>query len=283
MSNGSFFSRLLPGRRRRHPTVAVVRCFGIIGGGGRARLNIANLAGPIERAFRIRGVKAVALDINSPGGSPVQSSLIYRRIRALAAEKKIPVFAFAQDVAASGGYWLACAGDEIYADENSILGSIGVISGGFGLQDFIGRFGIERRMHTSGESKSFLDPFLPEKEDEVARLKALQGDIHDSFKALVRDRRQGKLKGGEAGLFSGEFWTGRRALDLGLIDGLGDLRGIMRERFGDKVRFRVFGAESGWLRRRLGIAWPEPPGLMPWAEDLIGAVEARALWHRYGL
>ena len=137
-------------------------------------------------------------------------------------------------------------------------------------------------MHTSGENKSFLDPFLPEKEEEVERLKVLQGDIHDSFKALVRDRRQGKLNGEEAGLFSGEFWTGRRALALGLIDGLGDLRGIMRERFGDKVRFRVFGAESGWVRRRLGISRLELPGL-PWADDLLGAVEARAIWHRYGL
>ena len=268
--------------RRRQPAVSVVRCYGVIGGSGRGRLNMASMARPLAKAFGAGGVKAVALDINSPGGSAVQSALIYRRVRALAAEKKIPVFAFAQDVAASGGYWLACAGDEIFADENSIVGSIGVISGGFGLTGLLQRIGVERRMHTSGDKKSFLDPFVPEKEEEVARLKSLQGDIHDSFKALVRDRRQGRLKGEENSLFSGEFWTGRRALDLGLIDGLGDVRGIMRQRFGDKVRFQVFGGEQSWVRRRLGLAGLERPGA-GWTDDILGAIESRALWSRYGL
>ena len=268
--------------RRRQPSVSVVRCYGIIGGTGRGRLNMPSLARPLAKAFRASGVKAVALDINSPGGSAVQSALIYRRVRALAAEKKIPVFTFAQDVAASGGYWLACAGDEIFADENSIVGSIGVISGSFGLTGLMQRIGVERRMHTSGDKKSFLDPFLPEKEEDVDRLKSLQGDMHDSFKALVRDRRQGKLKGEEDSLFSGEFWTGRRALDLGLVDGLGDVRSIMRQRFGDKVRFRVFGGEVSWWRRRLGLAGLERPG-STWTEDILGAIEARALWGRYGL
>jgi signal peptide peptidase SppA len=268
--------------RRRRPSVSVVRCYGVIAGTGRGRLNLPSLARHLEKAFGASGVKAVALDINSPGGSPVQSALIYKRVRALAAEKKVPVFAFAQDVAASGGYWLACAGDEIFADENSVVGSIGVISGSFGLTGLMERIGVERRMHTSGEKKGFLDPFLPEKDEDLARLKELQGDIHGSFKALVRDRRQGKLKGDEDSLFSGEFWTGRRALDLGLIDGLGDLRGIMRQRFGDKVRFRVFGGEVSWLRRRLGLAGLERPGA-GWTDDIIGAIEARVLWSRYGL
>lgn len=274
----------LPFLRRSAPTVAVIRLYGVIGSGGRFRggLSLPGVAGAIEAAFSLTGVRAVALDINSPGGSPVQSALIYRRIRALAAEKKIPVFAFAQDVAASGGYWLLCAGDEIFADENSIVGSIGVVSGGFGLGGLIARLGIERRLHTSGTSKAFLDPFLPEKEEDLARLKALQNEVHDSFKALVRERRQGKLKGDEAVLFSGEFWTGRRALDLGLIDGLGDVRSTMRARFGDKVRFRVLGGEQGWLRRRLGLQAGESPaqGL---GDAALAAVESRMLWDRYGL
>jgi signal peptide peptidase SppA len=268
-------------KRRRQPLVAVLRLSGVIGG-GRSRLNIAGMAQSIERAFKLKGVRAVALDINSPGGSPVQSALLHRRIRQLAQEKKLPVFAFTQDVAASGGYWLACAGDEIFADENSIVGSIGVISGGFGLEEFIGRYGIKRRMHTSGTSKSFLDPFLPEKQEDVERLKVLQGDIHDSFKALVRERRAGKISEDEDVLFSGEFWTGKRALGLGLIDGIGDLRSTMRERFGKKVRFRVFGAESNWLRRRLGFA--EWTGMSAsWSDDLLATVEARLHWQRFGL
>ena len=163
-----------------------------------------------------------------------------------------------------------------------MVGSIGVISGSFGLTCLMERIGVERRMHTSGDKKAFLDPFLPENEGDVARLKELQGDIHGSFKALVRDRRQGKLKGGEESLFSGEFWTGRRALELGLVDGLGDLRGIMRQRFGDKVRFRVFGGEVSWLRRRMGLAGLERPSVA-WTDDILGAIEARSLWSRYGL
>jgi len=274
----------IPFLGRAAPTVAVIRLHGMIGGGGRFRggLSLASVAGQVEAAFRQKGLRAVALDINSPGGAPVQSALIYRRIRALAAEKTVPVFAFAQDVAASGGYWLLCAGDEIFADENSIVGSIGVVSGGFGLAGLIARLGIERRLHTSGGSKAFLDPFLPEKAEDVARLKALQNDIHDSFKTLVRERRAGKLKGDEAVLFSGEFWTGRRALDLGLIDGLGDLRSVMRARFGDKVRLRTFAGEQGWLRRRLGLRAGESPaqGL---GEAMLAAVESRMLWDRYGL
>lgn len=268
----------------RPPVVPVIRLAGVIASAGRFRggLSIQALASPIERAFRTRGAKAVALDINSPGGSPVQSALIYRRVRALAEEKSLPVLAFAQDVAASGGYWLALAADEIFADENSIIGSIGVISSGFGLQDMIARIGVERRIHTSGDRKSFLDPFEPERPEDVDRLKSLQSEMHESFCRLVRERRASKLTGGEEVLFSGEFWTGARALDLGLIDGLGDLRSVLRARFGQKVRLRAFGGEKGWARRRLGLGLSEQVPAS-WASDLAATLEARALWARYGL
>ena len=268
-------------RLRGGPVVAVVRLAGVIGSLGpwRGGLSLAGLAPTLERAFAIRGIKAIALAINSPGGSPVQSSLIAGRIRALATEKKVPVFAFAEDVAASGGYWLATAGDEIYADESSIVGSIGVISAGFGFQEVLERIGVERRVHTAGSRKSMLDPFRPESPEDVARLEALQREIHDSFKAQVRERRGARLKTDDEILFSGEFWSGKRALELGLIDGIGDMRSILRARFGDKVRLRVIGGQRGWLMRRFRLtAAPED-----WARDLIGAVEERALWARFGL
>lgn len=272
---------------RRPPVVPVIRLNGVIAGGGRLRrgINLPGLAGPIEKAFRVKGAKAIALDLNSPGGSPVQSALVYRRIRSLAEEKGLRVLAFAQDVAASGGYWLACAADEIFADENSIIGSIGVISSSFGLQDLIGKIGVERRVHTSGEHKSFLDPFLPEKPGDVERLASLQTEMHESFRRLVVERRGQRLKGAHADLFSGEFWTGRRALELGLIDGLGDLRGVLRERYGEKVRLRVFGGETGWLRRRLQFAGraDAAASVAFWADGVMASVEERALWARYGL
>jgi signal peptide peptidase SppA len=267
-------------RLRGTPVVAVVRLSGVIGQMGplRGGLSLAGLAPILERAFSLGGIKAVALAVNSPGGSPVQSSLIAKRIRALAAEKKLPVFAFAEDVAASGGYWLATAADEIFADESSVIGSIGVISAGFGFQDLLQRAGVERRIHTAGARKSMLDPFRPENAEDIVRLESLQRDIHDGFKAQVRGSRGARLKGDDDTLFSGEFWTGRRALDLGLIDGIGDLRAVMRARFGDKVRLRVVGAPTGWLRRRLGLGGPEE-----WARDLLAAAEERALWARFGL
>ena len=267
-------------RLRGRPLVAVVRLTGVIGplGPWPGGLSLAGLASTLERAFSIRGLKAVALSVNSPGGSPVQSSLIAKRIRALAAEKKLPVFAFAEDVAASGGYWLATAGDEIFADESSIVGSIGVISAGFGFQELLQRFGVERRIHTAGARKSMLDPFRPENAEDVARLEALQREIHEGFKAQVRSSRGARLKGDDDSLFSGEFWTGRRALELGLVDGIGDLRSVMRVRFGEKVRFLVVGAPTSWLRRRLGLSAPPE-----WARDLLAAAEERALWARFGL
>ena len=270
--------------RRRGPVVAVVRLAGVISAGSRLRggLNIAALAGPIERAFRMKRLTAVALVINSPGGSPVQSALIYKRVRALATEKELPVFTFAEDVAASGGYWIACAGDEVFADENSIVGSIGVLSAGFGFTELLGKIGVERRVHTRGEKKTLLDPFAPEKAEDVARLTALQKEIHESFIALVKERRGDKLKGGAKKLFSGEFWTGAQALKLGLVDGIGDVRTVMRERYGERVRLRLIEPRRHWLQRRLAFGLGEG-GASGWADDLIAAVEVREHWGRFGL
>ena len=277
--------------RQDHPRVSVVRLSGVISGTsspGRGGLNLTALAGPIEAAFRLRDVKAVALAINSPGGSPVQSALIHRRIRALADEKNVPVYAFAEDVAASGGYWLAVAADQVYADRNSIIGSIGVISAGFGFTGLIEKLGIERRLYAQGDNKSMLDPFQPEKPEDVERLHAIQKEMHESFKALVKTRRGERLpKRKDKQLFNGDVWTGNKALDLGLIDGIGDLRGVMREKFGDKVKFKVFGPRQGWLQRRFGLStraegWPAA-NPSDWADNLIDAAIARAHWARFGL
>jgi serine protease SohB len=285
---------LVPGRfRADRPRVPVVRLTGVIGISSPLRpgLTLAGIARSLDRAFAIRNAPAVALAINSPGGSPVQSHLIFRRIRELAAENNRRVIAFVEDVAASGGYMIACAADEIIADPHSIVGSIGVVGGSFGFDKAIAKIGIERRLYTSGEHKATLDPFLPENPDDVARLKKLQREIHDSFIALVKSRRGAKLGGPENDLFTGEYWAGQRALELGLVDAIGDLRAVLRERFGDKVVTPLIGAERGWLGRRVpgvGLGRGELPqigagfgaGLV---EDLISALEARALWARYGL
>jgi signal peptide peptidase SppA len=226
----------------------------------------------------VRGAKAVALIINSPGGSPVQSALIAQRIRLLAAEKNLPVLAFVEDVAASGGYWLACAADEIIVDPASIVGSIGVISAGFGFQDLLARAGIERRVHTSGERKAMLDAFRAEQPDDVDRLKRLQAEIHDGFKDWVRARRAGRLKGDEASLFSGEFWTGTRGLELGLVDGLGELRATLQARYGAKVRLPLIAQRRGLLQRfRLGA------GIDQLGPATLAAIEERQHWQRFGL
>ena len=273
----------------KRPRVTVLRLSGVItaatGGFSRA-LDIGSLAPLIERAFSVPKLNAVALVINSPGGSPAQSSLIAGRIRSFADEKKLPVYAFVEDVAASGGYWLACAGDEIYGDANSIVGSIGVISASFGFQDFIERHGVERRIHTTGRRKSMLDPFRPEQPDDLLRLQALQANIHKSFIEHVRARRGARLKGSEDTLFSGEFWTAGPALDLGLIDGLGDARSVLRRKFGDEVRLIGIQPRRGWLRARFGMAGA--PALASFsADDIVtramAAVEERALWSRFGL
>jgi signal peptide peptidase SppA len=282
----------VPGFRNPKPVVAVVRLSGIIAdrsGIGRSGLSAAGLVTILERAFEMPNLKAVALAINSPGGSPVQSSLIGKRIRALADEHEVPVIAFAEDVAASGGYWLACAADEIYADESSVIGSIGVISAGFGFQNAIKKLGVERRVHTAGQMKSTLDPFLREKPEDVERLLDLQQDVHDSFIEMVRERRKDKLKADDDELFTGAFWTGRRALELGLIDGLGELTEIMQERYGDKVQFRPIEQRQGWLKQKFGMgaaaksrALPQG-GVSSIVDDVLVAIEDRGLWNKFGL
>ncbi|MFV0360255.1 S49 family peptidase [Tropicimonas sp.] len=255
----------------RHPLVSVVRLSGLIASGGRG-LSDAGTAAIIERAFSRGRPRAVALVINSPGGSPEQSSLIAARIERLAAEKDIPVTAFVEDLAASGGYWLACAARDIIVDRNSIVGSIGVISASFGLQDFIARHGVERRVHTAGRSKSFLDPFQPEKEEDVARLATLQEQIHAGFIDQVKSRRGDRLAA-TGDLFTGDVWVGSSAVEVGLADAVGHLVPVMKERYGDKVRFAVHGPRRSLLRR-LGFSV---------VSEVTGAMEERALMARYGL
>src|SRR3954454_2350620 len=236
------FRFLLPRRyRAQHPLVSVVRLSGAIGAAMplRAGLSIASTAPMFDRAFSLPGLKAVALVINSPGGSAAQSHLIFKRVRSLAEEKKLPVLVFVEDAAASGGYMIACAGDEIFADPSSVVGSIGVVSAGFGFDRLIERFGIERRLHTIGKQKAMLDPFRPEKPEDVERLKGIQARVHETFSGLVEARRGARLKGEREDLFSGAVWTGSEAIGLGLIDGLGDLRSVLRERFGEKVQLRL--------------------------------------------
>jgi signal peptide peptidase SppA len=240
-------------------------------------LNLRAVEPALQRAFR-KGVKAVALEINSPGGSPVQSALIASRIRALSAEHKVPVYVFCEDVAASGGYWLACAGDEIYADENSIIGSIGVISMGFGFPKLLQKVGVESRIHTSGESKALNSPFKPEKPEEVAKLKTILSEMHESFKAMVRARREGKLKAKEKDIFTGAYWTGKTALAMGLIDGIGHMEATMKAKFGEKAVLKLIPIGGGGLLRRIGLA--ETSDISGQALD---ALEARALWQRFGL
>ena len=257
----------------------------------RPGLSVAGAAAAIDKAFALSKLPAVAIVINSPGGSPVQSHLIYRRIRQLAAEKGKRVYVFCEDVAASGGYFLALAGDEIYADPSSIVGSIGVISASFGLEKAIAKLGIERRVYTAGEQKGLLDPFLPEKPEDIARLKAIQRDVHDVFIGIVKERRGARLKAPDSELFTGAFWSGPKALELGLIDGIADVRSRMRELHGDKVRLRAIPLEGGgWLSRRLrrlpGLANMDSHSLalpLTLGDDLLSAVETRALWSRFGL
>jgi serine protease SohB len=278
--------RLVPQRfRRDRPIVPVVRLTGIVGFSTPLRpgLTLATIARTLDRAFAIGHAAAVALVINSPGGSAVQSHLIFRRIRQLAEQHNRRVIGFIEDAGASGGYMIACAADEIVADQHSIVGSIGVVGGSFGFDKLIARLGVERRLYTSGEHKAMLDPFLPENPDDVGRLKKLQREIHDDFIALVKSRRAGKLAGPQDELFSGAYWTGRRALELGLVDAIGDLRSVLRERFGDKVVTHLVSAERGWLGRRLLGAGTREAAQFGLVEDVISALEARAIWARYGL
>jgi serine protease SohB len=265
--------------------VPVVRLAGVIGVSSPLRpgLTLAGVARMLDRVFAVRNAVAVALSINSPGGSPAQSHLIFRRIRELADEKKLPVIAFVEDAAASGGYMLACAADEIVADPNSIVGSIGVVGGSFGFDKLIAKIGVERRLYTSGEHKAMLDPFLPEDQTDVERLKRLQREIHDGFIALVKSRRGAKLTGPEDELFSGEYWTGTRALGFGLVDAIGDLRSTLRARFGDEVYTPLISADRSLFGRRVVGVGQDGLMLAGLAEDIILALERRAMWARFGL
>ena len=278
---------LLPARLRGGAAVVpVVRLSGVIGVSTPLRpgLTISSVARPLERAFSVRNASAVALAINSPGGSAVQSHLIYQRIRQLAEEHERPVIAFIEDVAASGGYMIACAADEIVCDSASIVGSIGVVGGTFGFNRLLERLGIERRIYTAGERKVMLDPFQPEKPEDVEHLKAIQQDIHRGFIDLVKGRRGAALNGSESSLFSGEYWTGRKAQELGLVDRIGDLRGTLRERYGESVTTPLIAPERGWFGRRAqGIGAFAPFAGVGFAEEIVSVLEARALWARYGL
>jgi len=273
--------------------VPVVRFGGPIGMATPLRqgISLATTASAIHKAFSMKGARAIAIQINSPGGSPVQSMLIYKRIRALAEEKDLPVYVFTEDVAASGGYLIALAGDEIYADPSSIVGSIGVVSAGFGFDRLIKKIGVERRVYTSGKRKVSLDPFQPEKEEDIKRLKALQEDVQETFVDLVKARRGRRIEKAGDDLFTGEFWSGKRALELGLVDGLTDLRTKMREMLGEKVELKLVHSERGLFRRRvpgvlaraIGIGGHEEFASPSFADELVSALEARALWSRYGL
>ncbi|MGI9372070.1 MAG: S49 family peptidase [Hyphomicrobiales bacterium] len=285
--------KLIPARWRKDTKrVAVVRLHGAIGVGSPLRpgLSFQTINPAIEKAFELKGVNAVALLINSPGGSPVQSALICDRIRRLADEHKVPVYVFMEDVAASGGYWMAMAGDEIYADANTIVGSIGVISASFGFVEAIKKLGVERRVQTSGENKSILDPFQPKKKTDIERLKSIQSDIHESFKDLVRKRRGDKLDEKNKDLFSGAFWTGNQAIELGLIDKLGNMHQVLQEKFGDDVDINYISAAKKGLLGRLmpasdaALSIGALGGLTEgWSGDVLTTLEERSLWARFGL
>src|ERR1700733_12306051 len=281
----------IPARLRRgRAVVPVVRLSGVIGAVTPLRpgMSLAGVARMLERAFAVKNAKAVALVINSPGGSPVQSRQIYLRIRQLAEEKKLPVLVFVEDVAASGGYMIACAGDEIFCDPSSILGSIGVVGGSFGFEELIKKIGVERRLYTAGAPKAMLDPFLPEKPNTLGPAKALQREIHAIFIALVKASRGERLKRADDELFTGEYWAGETSVALGLADAIGDLRSTLRARYGEKVATPVIAPSSGMLSGLLGRKAAGGGGLagldafsgLP--DEVISALETRAIWARFG-
>ncbi|HEX5404560.1 MAG TPA: S49 family peptidase [Pseudonocardiaceae bacterium] len=274
-------------RMDHRPVVAVVKLHGVItptpSPVSRGAVNLSTMESALARAFAHDRLVAVAMIVNSPGGAPTQSALVADRIRGLAAKRRVPVLAFCEDVAASGGYWLACAADEIYAHATSLVGSIGVVTSGFGLAGLLERFGVERRVHTAGDRKVRLDPFRPEQAEDVEWLMSLQGDLHEQFVAWVRSRRSGKLTGDDADLFSGEVWTGTKALELGLIDGLGTLREVISTRYADAHVVAVEPRRP--LLARLGMtgataAFGSPGGQLMAAVDML---EQRAAWARFGL
>jgi signal peptide peptidase SppA len=274
--------RLFPGYGA--PIVPVVRLAGTIGRVARFQsgLTLAGVAPLLKKAFAIKPAPAVALVVNSPGGSPVQSHLIYKRVRALAEEKEKTVIVFVEDVCASGGYMIACAGDEIVVDPASIVGSIGVVTAGFGFVEAMRKLGVERRVYTSGDAKVILDPFQPEKPEDVTRLKAIQEEVHDHFIEIVRTRRGEVLaKERDHDIFSGQFWSGKTAVALGLADRAGDIRSVLRERYGEKVRLRLFSTERSFFGRR-GVGVGGAFG-SAFADRLLSHLDERALWERYRL
>ncbi|WP_019996913.1 S49 family peptidase [Aureimonas ureilytica] len=290
----SRLTKLLPKRFRSEGTVIpVVRLQGVIMAGAsgpfRQSISLASVAPLLERAFSMKDAPAVAISINSPGGSPVQSRLVFQRIRDLAEEKKKHVIIACEDVAASGGYMIACAGDEIVADPSTVVGSIGVVSGGFGFVELIRKIGVERRVHTAGQNKATLDPFRPERPEDVEHLKSLQLDVHQTFIDLVKSRRGAKLAD-HPDLFTGLFWSGLRGLDLGLVDRLGDLRTVLRDHYGETVKLQLIGQKRGLFGLRGGAGASRLTGGATLqdvgatlASGLADAAEERALWARYGL
>jgi signal peptide peptidase SppA len=283
----SSLRRFLPKRfRNDKPVIPVVRLSGAIGGGGpfRSGLSLATASIPLEKAFSMKKAPAVALVINSPGGSPVQSRLIFKRIRDLAKENEKDVLVFVEDVAASGGYMIALAGDEIFVDPSSIVGSIGVVAAGFGFTEMIKKIGVDRRVYTAGEKKVTLDPFQPEVPEDIEYIKSLQLEIHETFIDMVKSRR-GDVLSNDPDLFSGKFWTGRTGVELGLVDAIGDLRGVIKERFGDKAEPKLISAPRGLLGRKAGVGVGLGKGrlLEGIGDELISSVEERAMWMRYGL
>ncbi len=285
----AFYHSLLPRRlRRKEVTIPVIQLQGMIMSGGsqfRPTLSLASVSPLLNKAFADKRAPAVAISINSPGGSAVQSRLIFRRIRDLAKEKDKQVLIFVEDLAASGGYMIACAGDEIIADPSSIVGSIGVVAAGFGFPDLLKKIGVQRRVYTAGKNKVTLDPFQAEKKADVDHLKALQLEVHETFIELVKERRGDKLADNDD-LFTGMFWSGVKGLELGLVDGLGDMRSVLKERFGDKTRMRLITSPRGLFGRRTPGA--AAGGLASrfaaeTASGLVEAAEERALWGRYGL
>ena len=265
---------------KKKKVVPHVRLTGIIGSAGRFKqgMELANQRDILKKAFSVKKISHVAISINSPGGSPVQSHLIYSYIRELADKKKVKVLIFAEDVAASGGYLISCAGDEIYANSSSIIGSIGVISASFGFKDLIQKIGVERRVYTAGKNKSTLDPFVEEKEEDEKRLKNIQLELHDDFIKVVETSRGSKLKDPEKNnIFTGEFWTGKTALKLGLIDGIGNADQVLKEKFGDKVVIKKFEKQKSFIAKKLSSSIQDP------VDSLANILEEKSMWQKFGL
>ena len=264
---------------KKKKVIPHIKLNGVIGNVGKFRqgIDFASQEENIKKAFSLKKIKAVAVSINSPGGSPVQSHLIYKFIRQQAKKNKVKVIVFAEDVAASGGYLIACAGDEIYANSSSIVGSIGVIYSSFGFKDLIKKIGVDRRVYTAGKNKSTLDPFLEEKKEDIERLKNIQLELHEDFINVVKESRGSKLNTGSGiELFSGEFWSGRKAKELGLIDGIGNAEQVLRKKFGEDVKIKKFEKSKGWLSKKLSSSETQ-------TDKLISILEERSIWQRYGL